>query len=34
VRDEIEDLGAAIWELTDGEGVDIAFDGTARLRST
>src|SRR5256885_13460382 len=23
VRDEIDDLGAAIWELTDGEGVDI-----------
>ena len=30
VRDEIEDLGAAIWELTDGEGVDIAFDGTGK----
>ena len=34
VRDEIEDLGAAIRELTDGEGVEIAFDGTARLCST
>ena len=30
VRDEIDDLGAAIWELTDGEGVDIAFDGTGK----
>src|SRR3989442_10960516 len=30
VRDEIEDLGAAIRELTDGEGVDIAFDGTGK----
>ena len=30
VRDEIEDLGAAIWELTNGEGVDIAFDGTGK----
>jgi NADPH2:quinone reductase len=30
VRDEIKDLGAAIWELTDGEGVDIAFDGTGK----
>ena len=30
VRDEIYDLGAAIWELTDGEGVDIAFDGTGK----
>jgi NADPH:quinone reductase len=30
VRDAIEDLGAAIWELTDGEGVDIAFDGTGK----
>ena len=30
VRDEIEDLGAAIWELTDGEGIDIAFDGTGK----
>jgi NADPH2:quinone reductase len=28
VRDEIEDLEAAIRELTDGEGVDVAFDGT------
>lgn len=28
VRDEVEDLGAAISELTGGEGVDIAFDGT------
>ena len=30
VRDEIGDLGAAIQELTDGEGVDIAFDGTGQ----
>lgn len=30
VRDEIEDLGAAIQELTDGQGVDIAFDGTGQ----
>jgi len=30
VRDEIEDLGAAIRELTDGEGVEIAFDGTGK----
>jgi NADPH2:quinone reductase len=30
VRDEIDDLGAAIWELTNGEGVDIAFDGTGK----
>lgn len=28
VRDDVEDLGAAIWELTNGDGVDIAFDGT------
>src|SRR5207302_8915052 len=30
VRDEIKDLGAAIRELTDGEGVDVAFDGTGK----
>ncbi|MFE4991561.1 quinone oxidoreductase family protein [Streptomyces mirabilis] len=30
VRDETEDLGAAIRELTDGEGVDFAFDGTGQ----
>ena len=30
VRDEIEDLGAAIQELIDGEGVDVAFDGTGK----
>ena len=30
VRDEIDDLGAAIRDLTDGEGVDIAFDGTGK----
>jgi NADPH2:quinone reductase len=30
VRDEIEDLEAAIQELTDGEGVDIVFDGTGK----
>ncbi|MEU9155502.1 quinone oxidoreductase [Streptomyces sp. NPDC048417] len=30
VRDETADLGAAIRELTDGEGVDFAFDGTGR----
>jgi NADPH2:quinone reductase len=30
VRDETEDLGAAIRELTNGEGVDFAFDGTGR----
>ena len=30
VRDEIEDLGAAIRELTDGAGVDIVFDGTGK----
>ena len=30
VREEIEDLTAAIRELTDGEGVDIAFDGTGK----
>jgi NADPH:quinone reductase len=30
VRDEIDDLRAAIWELTDGEGVDVAFDGTGK----
>ena len=28
VRDETPDLGAAIRELVDGTGVDIAFDGT------
>jgi hypothetical protein len=27
---DFEDLGAAIWELTAGEGVDIAFDGTGK----
>jgi NADPH2:quinone reductase len=30
VRDEVEDLGAAIRDLTKGEGVDIVFDGTGR----
>jgi NADPH:quinone reductase len=30
VRDEIEDLGGATQELTDGEGVDIVFDGTGK----
>jgi NADPH2:quinone reductase len=30
VRDETQDLGAAIHELTDGKGVDIAFDGTGK----
>lgn len=30
VRDEIKDLGAAIQDLTDGQGVDIAFDGTGK----
>jgi NADPH2:quinone reductase len=30
VRDETEDLGAAIRELTNGEGVDFAFDGTGK----
>jgi NADPH2:quinone reductase len=30
VRDEIGDLGAAIDELVDGKGVDIAFDGTGK----
>src|SRR5258708_25362524 len=28
VRDETEDLGAAIRDLVNGNGVDIAFDGT------
>jgi NADPH2:quinone reductase len=30
VRDETEDLGAAIRELAGGNGVDIAFDGTGK----
>jgi NADPH2:quinone reductase len=30
VRDETEDLGAAIRQLVDGKGVDIAFDGTGK----
>jgi NADPH:quinone reductase len=30
VRDEIDDLGAAIRELTQGKGVDIVFDGTGK----
>jgi NADPH:quinone reductase len=30
VREEIGDLDAAIRELTDGKGVDIAFDGTGK----
>jgi NADPH2:quinone reductase len=30
VREEIDDLDAAIRELTDGKGVDIAFDGTGK----
>jgi NADPH2:quinone reductase len=30
VRDEIEDLGEAIRELTDGAGVDIVYDGTGK----
>ncbi|MFK0155214.1 quinone oxidoreductase family protein [Streptomyces sp. NPDC090493] len=30
VRDETADLGAAVRELTGGEGVDFAFDGTGR----
>jgi NADPH2:quinone reductase len=30
VRDEIEDLGAAIRELTDGAGADIVYDGTGK----
>jgi NADPH2:quinone reductase len=30
VREEIEDLDAAIRELTDDNGVDIAFDGTGK----
>ena len=30
VRDEIEDLGAAIRELTNGAGVDIVYDGTGK----
>ena len=30
VREEIEDLTAVIRELTDGKGVDIAFDGTGK----
>ena len=30
VRDEIDDLAAAIRELTHGEGVDIVFDGTGK----
>jgi NADPH2:quinone reductase len=30
VRDEVEDLGAAIRDLTKGQGVDIVFDGTGK----
>jgi NADPH:quinone reductase len=30
VRDETDDLGAAIWGLTSGGGVDIVFDGTGK----
>jgi NADPH:quinone reductase len=30
VREDIEDLDVAIRELTDGKGVDIAFDGTGK----
>ena len=30
VRDETEDLGAAIRDLAGGSGVDIAFDGTGK----
>jgi NADPH:quinone reductase len=30
VRDEIDDLAAAILELTDGQGADVAFDGTGK----
>jgi NADPH2:quinone reductase len=30
VREEIDDLDAAIRELTDDKGVDIAFDGTGK----
>jgi NADPH:quinone reductase len=30
VRDETEDLGAAIRNLTGGDGVDIVFDGTGK----
>jgi NADPH2:quinone reductase len=30
VREEIDDLQAAIRKLTDGKGVDIAFDGTGK----
>src|SRR5258708_22337993 len=30
VRDETEDLGAAIRDLTSGGGVDIVFDGTGK----
>lgn len=30
VRDETEDLGAAIWDLTSGAGVDVVFDGTGK----
>lgn len=30
VRDEVEDLGAAIRDLIKGQGVDIVFDGTGK----
>jgi NADPH2:quinone reductase len=30
VRDQTEDLAAAILDLTDGAGVDVAFDGTGK----
>jgi NADPH2:quinone reductase len=30
VRDEVEDLGAAIRDLTNGQGVDFVFDGTGK----
>ena len=30
VRDEVEDLAGAIRDLTNGEGVDIVFDGTGK----
>jgi len=30
VRDDVEDLTSAIRNVTSGEGVDIAFDGTGR----
>lgn len=30
VRDDIADLAAAVRELTDGQGVDIVYDGTGK----